>query len=155
MSADREAWNNLAQAAQWIADGLKVQWKRRGRKGEWNDLLSFQSALSVEWEYRLKPAPPKPREWTLSGDRRVAPSIHGPLLEDGESVLVREVVSGHVKATRPKDGERVLWWNEAQGAWKPAYWFEADGVFCDYPNGVSALIGGIWVPMPPAPKDSL
>ena len=77
MTDNAERWRNVAQAAQWLAEGREVEYRwrdpmnRRGGDPEW---IECDKAPESPWgvtlrdacEYRLKPDPPKPREWTLS-----------------------------------------------------------------------------------------
>jgi hypothetical protein len=66
---DRDAWLNVAQAAQWLAEGRRVEGRAHGTSDAgWIDVSG--TAIGISLEYRLKPAPPKPREWHLRWNAR-------------------------------------------------------------------------------------
>lgn len=98
MTDNAERWRNVAQAAQWLAEGREVEWKRRAWTGggskDWS-ALPIGAVLSVDWEYRLKPEPPKPREFSIVGRGldMVAIVLDGgrPVAID-ERIRVREVI---------------------------------------------------------------
>jgi hypothetical protein len=59
--SDRDAWLNVAQAAQWLAEGRKVERRLRtigGNGGQWWP-VDPSWMLDARDEYRLKPEPPK------------------------------------------------------------------------------------------------
>jgi hypothetical protein len=90
---DRDAWLNIAQAAQWLAEGRQVERMARKAFGDWS--RQTNEPLHTDCEYRLKPEPPKPREWILErvpDGGRLVNVWSGPWLEAGETIRVREVL---------------------------------------------------------------
>ena len=101
MTDNAERWRNVAQAAQWLAEGRQVQGRgpslvtSNGERGEWWNLGLgfFATGIPVDHEYRLAPDPPKTKEWTLS-----PVLVHGwPYLgayegSYGQGIRVREVI---------------------------------------------------------------
>ena len=91
---ERDRWLNVAQAAQWLADGRAVDWRRPPPfDGVWRDFGRIDPLIGPECEYRLRPEPPKPREWVLMGYECQYPyAVSGPVIPDRERVRVREVL---------------------------------------------------------------
>jgi hypothetical protein len=73
--SEKAAWLNVAEAAKWIAEGREIQ----ARDPQTSAPVWFNcgAGFYAKWlrpcyEYRLKPEPPKPREW----DAYVFPAGH-------------------------------------------------------------------------------
>lgn len=88
---NRARWQNVAQAAQWLAEGREVEEKVRNSEADW---IRSDDLLGIGFEYRLKPEPPKPREWTLHLGNHNSCVASGPLSQPGiiERVRVREIL---------------------------------------------------------------
>ena len=93
---NRARWQNVAQAATWLAEGRDVECRTRGYLC-WGNLMHGHgkgpSHLMPDIEYRLKQTPPKPREWTLHLGNHNSSVASGPLSQPGiiERVRVREI----------------------------------------------------------------
>lgn len=65
MTDNAERWRNVAEAAQWLAEGREVEW-RPSPQHLWRPMENPPGLfLSAGDEYRLKPEPPKPREFRI------------------------------------------------------------------------------------------
>ena len=62
MTDNAERWRNVAQAAQWLAEGREVEWRTWGGNG-WFRYSGVWTDLHAHNEYRLRPEPPKPIEF--------------------------------------------------------------------------------------------
>lgn len=104
MTDNAERWRNVAQAAQWLAEGREVEYRNKPGQGfatEWAP-VTFNGLPEHLWvfnEYRLKPEPPKPREfkigWRGDGFRGSWEVMAGPEVtrdDLGKVICSREVI---------------------------------------------------------------
>jgi hypothetical protein len=103
MTDNAERWRNVAQAAQWLAEGRVVEVFNPVEQA-WEPLAPT-GIIAAGWSYRLKPEPPKPattpkipkpsdigpEEWILRGTQNGVVVEFGWSLPIGVVAHVREV----------------------------------------------------------------